>query len=306
MRQFWECLGISAGLFVAGFTIHSYLEGIPLLWECFLYGILVLLAVGIYWSLRRKHRPRKGGFMVTSGARRTESGLGFPGPIDYVDGLPKSPDRKKRELFNRARSQQEKDHHKAAIDLFKECLDMPNSLKEEATLQLQIGNSFFDLGDVGHALPAYQAALSKARQVEDSQLEGASLGNMGNVYAQKGELDKALTHYKQALEIDRKIDSPLGEAKALGNIGNIYAQKGELDKALTHYKQALEIDRRIDNPLGEAQDLGNLGLVLLEKGLDEEAKPALESSYGLYMELEAEPAEMIKVKEALDSLKNMS
>ena len=70
MREFWESLGISAALLVAGFTIHSYLEGIPLLWECFLYVIVVLLAVGIYRSLRQKHRPRKGRFMVTSGPRR--------------------------------------------------------------------------------------------------------------------------------------------------------------------------------------------------------------------------------------------
>ena len=230
MGQLWEYflhVALWVGALAASLAIHSHLKGIALYWECSLYVIVMLLAAVSCWSLRRRrHRPREGEFMVTSRARRTESGLGFLGPLDYVDGLPQSPDKEKRELFKRARSQQAKDHHKAAIDLFRQCLDMPNSPREQATFQLQIGNSFLHLGDAGHALPAYQAGLNKARQVEDSELEGASLGNIGLVYAQKGELDNALTHHKQALEIDRKIDNPLGEANALGNIGLVYTDKG--------------------------------------------------------------------------------
>ena len=41
---------------------------------------------------------------------------------DYVNGIPQSPDNKKRDLFKRAKEEQGKHHHQTAIELFKECL----------------------------------------------------------------------------------------------------------------------------------------------------------------------------------------
>jgi len=181
---------------------------------------------------------------------------------DYVDGLPAAPEKQKRSLFMKARAEQEKHHYSTAIELFRDCLGLELSAKEKAVLHLQIGNSYSRLGEPGHALAAYQLALSNARQCEEMEAEGAVLNNIGLVYANKGELDKALTHYQQALDIDRKIGNPLGEANALGN----------------------------------------MGFALVQKRKHPAARKCFRASYELYLKLGASPGSLAKVKKALDEL----
>lgn len=182
------------------------------------------------------------------------------GMADYVDGISKSPDEKKRESFKRAREEQEKHHHKAAIELFKECLKRAESSNEKAALHLQIGNSLSHLGEGERALIAYQEALQATRTGDDED----------------------------------------GEAAALGNMGLVYAGKGELDKALSHHEDALKIHRKIGNPLGEANALGNIGFTLLRKGAKEDGCKALTSAHQLLIKLDVTPDDVAKVKSALD------
>lgn len=108
------------------------------------------------------------------------------GMADYVDGISKSPDEEKRELFKRGREEQEKHHHKAAIELFKECLRRAESSNEKAALHLQIGNSLSHLGEGERALIAYQEALQAARTGEDEDGKAAALGNTRKCLLRQG------------------------------------------------------------------------------------------------------------------------
>jgi tetratricopeptide (TPR) repeat protein len=267
-------------------------------------GFLGVVVPGVWWLWKRFRKPPASFTLppIPPGIDPQEFVAKLRGMADYVDGLLTTPEEQKRNIFKKARVEQEKQHHSAAIDLFRSCLSLELSAKEKAALHLQMGNSYSRLGEPGHALAAYQLALSEARQCEEIEAEGAALGNMGLVYADKGELDKALTHHQQSLDIYRKIGNPLGEANALCNIGSVYADKGELDKALTHYQQALDIDRKIGNPLGEAKALGNMGFALVQKRMLPKARDYLRASYKLYLKLGAPPGTLAKVKKALDEL----
>ena len=320
-------------------------------WEFYLFVVafgsvaFLSVAVSFVWWLWKRFRKPAASFTsppIPPGVDPQEFVAKLRGLADYVDGLLTTPEEQKRNLFNKARAEQEKRHYSTAIDLFRDCLSLEPSAKEKAALHLQMGNSYLRLGKPGHASAAYQLALSEARQCGEIEAEGAALGNMGLVYAAKGELDKALTHQQQALDIHRKIENPLGEANALdnmgtvyhrkgeldkalthhqqaldirrkignllgeanarGNMGLVYANKGELDKALTHHQQALDIDRKIGNPLGEASALGNMGFALTQKRMLPKARDCLRTSYELYLKLGASPGSLAKVKEALDEL----
>jgi len=319
-------------------------------WDFYLFlvfgsvGFLALVITFVRWLWKRFHKPASSFTLppIPLGVDPQEFVAKLHGLADYVDGLLTVPEKQKRNLFKKARTEQEKHHHSTAIDLFRNCLSLQPSAKEKAVLHLQIGNSYLRLGEPGHALAAYQLALSAARQCGEIEAEGAALGNMGLVYAakgeldkalthhqqsldihrkignplgeanalgnmgivyaDKGELDKALTHYQQSLDINRKIGNPLGEASALGNMGRVYHRKGKLDKALTHYQQALDIHRKIGNPLGEANDLGNMGFVLTQKEMVSKARDCFRASYKIYLKLGASPGSLSKVKKALDEL----
>lgn len=60
--------------------------------------------------------------------------------------------------------------------------------------------------------------------------------NLGNIYLNAGDLDRALHEYQTALDISPE------SAKAHVNVGIFYRTKGRLDIAMEHYKLAIALD----------------------------------------------------------------
>ncbi|MDO8637115.1 MAG: tetratricopeptide repeat protein, partial [Dehalococcoidia bacterium] len=239
---------------------------------------VIFVGSGAFWlGLHKRYKPVQPQPLaphLPPGATRVEtvSDTTKPGitrtvtTVEYLDGLPTTPNPSRRSLFEKARELEAKSQFNQAIPLFQKLLVQPETPSEELALLILIGNCFLDLSQLHEAQQYYTEALAKAQRLKNEDAEAAALGNLGNVYFQKGDLDKALEHHQKALVIHEKIGNPLGQASDLGNLGNVYFQKGDLDKALEHHQKALKQHEQIGNPLGQALALGNLGLVYFQKG----------------------------------------
>ena len=258
------------------------------------------LAFWIGLRIERKGKPPSSGDQpppiiphIPQGARKVETVVDYPRPgatrttvtVDYLDGLPNTPDLQRRNLFQKASGLFSNNKYEEAIPLFRELLARPYSPDEEIALQIFIGNCFAHLSQFEEAINHYKKAMHKARKHADAAGEATALTNLGAVYDTKGMLGKALEYQQKALMTNREIDNPMGEAINLGNIGIVYQIKGELDKALEHHQKALKINREIGYREGEASSLGNIGIVYKTKGELDKALEHYQQALKMYRKM---------------------
>ena len=123
-----------------------------------------------------------------------------------------------------------------------------------------LGMAWLELGDPRRAIERSEQSVEIAREIGDRRSEGIALSNLGNAYATLGEPRRAIEHQEQSLAIAREIGDRRGEGAALGNLGNAYVTLGELRRAIEHYEQYLAIAPEIGDRRGEGQVLGILGI----------------------------------------------
>jgi len=91
---------------------------------------------------------------------------------------------------------------------------------------------------------------------------GDLLNNIGNIFFDKGQLDEALTNYQKAYAIYKLVypkDHPaIGDL--LNNIGNVLSLQDKKDLALVKYKEAFEMYVLTSkNQISIKDILGNIG-----------------------------------------------
>lgn len=104
-----------------------------------------------------------------------------------------------------------------------------------------------------------EAAVSAARIVGISEVEGKNLFHLGNAYDDLSDPHRAVMCYEQALDIFRKAHYRRGEAGALHGLASQYEHLGQTARAIQIYEQALRLAREEGDPSQEAAVLGNLG-----------------------------------------------
>jgi len=263
--------------------------------------------------------------------------------MDFIDGYPKLPDKKKRETIELALKFRDEQRYDAAIKTFRTLINFNPTKEQHIALLSLIGNTQYlkedyfsakksqcealdlassiqnkiaisaasiNLGILSHltgepdkALEYFNKSLEIDLQLGNELGESNNLGNIGLIYSGKGQLDKALKYYNNALVICRQIGNKLGEANMLGDIGSIYKERGEPEKALEYHTQAMEIDLQIGNKLGEANNLGNIGVIYRDKDEPDKALEFLEKSLKIFKMIKAE--HLVKKTEKIISQINM-
>jgi tetratricopeptide (TPR) repeat protein len=158
-------------------------------------------------------------------------------------------------------------HSRTLIELYSGLLpkdpfnDKPvlTSLETHGAVLGNLGNAYYQLGQVEKAIEYHEQALVILREIGDRRGEGSALGNLGLAYSDLGQVEKAIEYHNQALVIVREIGDRRGEGAVLGNLGNAYSALGQVEKAIEYHNQALEIAREIGDRRGEGADLGSLG-----------------------------------------------
>jgi tetratricopeptide (TPR) repeat protein len=122
-----------------------------------------------------------------------------------------------------------------------------------------LGMTWLELGDPRRAIERWEQSVGIAREIGDRRAESSALDNLANAYAVLGEPRQAIEHHEQSLAIAREISDRRSEGIALSNLGNAYATLGEPRRAIEHHEQSLAIAREIGDRRGEGAALGNLG-----------------------------------------------
>jgi CHAT domain-containing protein/tetratricopeptide (TPR) repeat protein len=171
-----------------------------------------------------------------------------------------------------------------ALEKLNEALPIRRAIGDrngEAETLHNIGTVYDALGESQKALEKYNEALPIRRAAGDRRGEAETLNNIGLVYHSLGEMQKALEKYNEALPIIRAVGDRRGEAATLNNIGLVYHSLGEMQKALEKYNESLPIKRSIDDRRGEATTLHNIGLIYDSLGEMHEALEKLNEALSI-------------------------
>ncbi len=110
-------------------------------------------------------------------------------------------------------------------------------------------------------------ALEHYRSAGSRKSESDVLLNLGITYYNLGNIIKAENAYQESLKIKEELGNDLaGMMKLYNNLGMIARVYGDDDKAMDYYAATLEIARQIGDKHTEAIALSNLGARMMVKG----------------------------------------
>ena len=218
--------------------------------------------------------------------------------INYVDGLPETPNPEVKSLFEKGRAYYQRGELSKAIDAFKSCLTLEREHEKLGALNLQIGNCYYDLHRYIKAAEFYALGLQESRKANDQQGQASNFASIANTYlmrpsssgAARGDnVRQAILNYENALKIFIKDEYPVDYAMTQNNLGTAYTylpaatpeQRAQnVRNAIDCYKAALEIRKKDEYPQNYCQTAANMGLILAEIE-DKEACNWLKEAYAL-------------------------
>jgi tetratricopeptide (TPR) repeat protein len=135
-----------------------------------------------------------------------------------------------------------------------------------------VGNAALGKEDVTVAIRDWRASIQVARELGDTALVAAAIGNIGAAFYRAIELDSAKRYFAEA----RRLADLAGDRRtllnALGGLASVNKDRGQLQVAAAQYTDAIALRRQIGDYRGVAADDNNLGLVAAAVGDDAEAR----------------------------------
>ncbi|MBX0310870.1 MAG: tetratricopeptide repeat protein, partial [Sulfurihydrogenibium sp.] len=120
----------------------------------------------------------------------------------------------------------------------------------------KIGLILKEMGCLNAALLYHSKSLSLAKELGDTDMQGAILNNIAMIYKNKGELDKALSYYEESLSLRTNEKD---KATTYNNIATVYDNKGDYQKAVEYFQKAIEIHEKYGDYHSASHDKLNLG-----------------------------------------------
>ncbi|MBW4670502.1 MAG: CHAT domain-containing protein [Cyanomargarita calcarea GSE-NOS-MK-12-04C] len=135
---------------------------------------------------------------------------------------------------------------------------------------LLLGNAYNQSGKYQKAIPLTQEALKIAKEVKNTDIQGAALIILANTYKSiaisDAEVQKTLTFAQEALTIARRTKNEAIESEALNEIADIYSKLEEYQKAIEFAEASLVIARRSKDPVAIVKPLFTLASVYVDLG----------------------------------------
>lgn len=169
----------------------------------------------------------------------------------------------------------------AALSKFRRAMEyyrQSHSPRGLAVMSMDIGTTYYIMGDYPLALAQLQQALAEAESIKRPAFAAMCHEFLGRTYAALKERAAALRHYQAALEIYPKVGNRMEEARTLALVGQLYEQEGGLEKARGHYLRALETFVSLDDRLNESAALYALGSLELKRNNLDAAEDYLRQS----------------------------
>ncbi|MBI4748562.1 MAG: CHAT domain-containing protein [Acidobacteria bacterium] len=180
--------------------------------------------------------------------------------------------------------QQTKEALKQALEVYKEVhlrWKIIGDKTEEASALSQMGNIYYQFGEMEKALECFLRVLSLVKDVKNRFGEAVILNSIGSIYRFRGEFQVALGYFHQSLSIRRDLGDQKGTARVLSSIAHTYSLLADNRKALECYQQALRISQELQDSNEVMQLLTSISTVQLELGNYQNAYQLLQQALHL-------------------------
>ncbi len=114
-------------------------------------------------------------------------------------------------------------------------------LQEVGNCALNLGNTYYELGDFSEAYFFYMQSLNAYEQVGDQIGIAKMENNLGTVSHEMGNLDEAERHYIKAYGIYKQEGTIPDQCRSLNNIGLILYDRKAYDSALVYFRDGIEL-----------------------------------------------------------------
>lgn len=153
-----------------------------------------------------------------------------------------------------------------------------NWTKGMGIANIDVGVSYWYMGNYTESLNMNYAALELFKKIDDQKGISQAYNNMGIVYASQKNYNKALECYLTTLTIKKKLGDTKATSSTLINIGSAYDNLKEFDKAFVYYREALALKRQMGDKRGEGICMLNIGQAHVKMGEFDSAQFYLEKS----------------------------
>ena len=110
------------------------------------------------------------------------------------------------------------------------------------------------------AIEAFELALAKSEEVQDSQNIAITLEQLGAVYGYIDDFAKANAYYREAIPLVKKHCGKRELAVTLSNYGNILSYQDSISRAIDVYRQAVAVSEEIEDEYRMVSSKQNLAL----------------------------------------------
>ena len=114
-----------------------------------------------------------------------------------------------------------------------------------AVVELNLGGSYSQLGDIAKALAHYERGMALAKKSDNRRAVAKALSGMASAYYHAGDYGPAKKMYAECLERAEAMQSPALIAECLHNLGNAEKHGGTREQATAYYKRALAIRKQL-------------------------------------------------------------
>ena len=135
-----------------------------------------------------------------------------------------------------------------------------------------VGNAALGTDGPAVAIRDWRASIQTARDLGDSALVAAAIGNIGAAFYRAIELDSARLYFTEARRLAGLASDRRTLLNALSGLASVNKDQGHVQAAAAQYTEAIALRRQIGDYRGVAADDNNLGLVAAAVGDDAEAR----------------------------------
>jgi eukaryotic-like serine/threonine-protein kinase len=174
-----------------------------------------------------------------------------------------------------------------AIELCAKAKDIfaaTGDLNGVATTLNNLGNCYYDQGNLAGAKETYEGTLTIYRKIGNQSGMAGAMDNIANVLGDMGKPEEAKKLSQGALQIYREIGDYTGEGETLNNIAAAYVTEGNLADAALTFEESLKIWKLKGDTNGMATALTNLAEMLLDQGKLAESKSKYEEALAIFKE----------------------
>jgi two-component system, NarL family, sensor histidine kinase UhpB len=136
---------------------------------------------------------------------------------------------------------------------------------------LNVGNAYYNLGELKNAADYHLKALALFEEVKNKRGQSFCLNSLGNDYADLKQYNTAEKYFFRSEKLKEELGDKRGVLTSWMSLGVVYQQTNKPDLSMLYFKKALVRARELNLSLEESRVLFNMGSLLKQTKKNEEA-----------------------------------